>query len=379
MNEMMLALVIFTLFTNLLMILVIRAWASSNKIHYNAAKYLCLVFASFSLQMLEFLFTNMQVYQKYPALLMIFDPFILMFPFFISNYLLLINGIQLPKISWFFSWHFVIPFLYFLTTIPYIVGDPTYKFWFLENIYLREETVFTSKEGWPWLLMSRSQQFFIMGLATLIYWYRTRLLLPKPRNKTNELQRYTRYWLNSLFAIGLIIVCQCLIGYTNFTNILMTLLMLGYLWSLCYYFMTHLKHPKPPIRKDIKTPLSPQTELIQDPLNDKDEQLILIFECLKEALEAGLFKSKDLSLRNLSDKVGFRIQLCSKAINDIYGGSFYDWVNAYRVEEATRLLANKNANISMICHEVGFNSKSTFYSAFKKIEGVTPGQFMKRK
>jgi AraC-like DNA-binding protein len=375
----MLTMVIFTLFTNLLLILVIRAWVYSNKIHYSSAKYLCLVFISFSLQMLEFLFVNMQVYHKHPALLMIFDPFILMFPFFISNYLLLINGIELPKVSKIFALHFVIPFIYFVTTIPYIMEDPTYKAWFFENILRREETVFTPKVDWPWLLMSRSQQLLLMGSSTLIYWYRTRSLLPKPRNKTNDLQRYTRYWLNSLFAIGLIIVCQCLFGYTKFTNILMTLLMLGYLWSLCYYFMTYLKHPKPPTRKDMKITRPPQTDLIQDSFNQKDEQLILIFECLKETLEAGLYKSKDLSLRNLSDKVGFRIQLCSKAINDIYGGSFYDWVNAYRVEEATRLLTGKNANISIICHEVGFNSKSTFYSAFKKIEGVTPGQFIKSK
>ncbi len=60
------------------------------------------------------------------------------------------------------------------------------------------------------------------------------------------------------------------------------------------------------------------------------------------------------------------------------GTSFYDWLAAYRVEEAKRLLADPKAKlftIEQIAEEVGYNSKSAFNKAFKKFTGKTPSEY----
>jgi AraC-like DNA-binding protein len=53
-------------------------------------------------------------------------------------------------------------------------------------------------------------------------------------------------------------------------------------------------------------------------------------------------------------------------------------VNHYRIEKAKSLLLQSDQQVSRICYDVGFNSKSTFYAAFKKVTGVTPGAFRKQ-
>ena len=63
----------------------------------------------------------------------------------------------------------------------------------------------------------------------------------------------------------------------------------------------------------------------------------------------------------------------SQFLNEQMKANFRNYVNGYRVREARRLLAhNGKTSISSICYEVGFNSKSTFYTVFKEVTGKTP-------
>ncbi len=54
-------------------------------------------------------------------------------------------------------------------------------------------------------------------------------------------------------------------------------------------------------------------------------------------------------------------------------------INRYRIEEAMKRLVDQNSTGSLldIVYHAGFNSKSSFYNAFKKYTGMTPTQFKK--
>ena len=59
--------------------------------------------------------------------------------------------------------------------------------------------------------------------------------------------------------------------------------------------------------------------------------------------------------------------------------SFNDYVNSLRIEEAKVPLKNRdksNNTIESIGEIVGFNTKSQFYIAFKKITDVTPSKYL---
>ena len=60
--------------------------------------------------------------------------------------------------------------------------------------------------------------------------------------------------------------------------------------------------------------------------------------------------------------------------------SFPDYLNSFRIEEAKSYLKNPEFSkytIVSIGLEAGFNSKSSFYSVFKKTTGETPAAFKK--
>lgn len=97
---------------------------------------------------------------------------------------------------------------------------------------------------------------------------------------------------------------------------------------------------------------------------------------LTAALNADrLYADSDLSLRRLSDVTGVTKNHISETLSQHLGLNFFDFVNARRVEDARRLLADTDETVLAIAYEVGFNSRSTFNAAFKKHVGVTPREY----
>ena len=91
-----------------------------------------------------------------------------------------------------------------------------------------------------------------------------------------------------------------------------------------------------------------------------------------------LFTDPKLNLGLLSEYVGLNEKEVSRLINKEGHCNFYQLINRYRVGEFKRLLlSNKAKKLSFVglAEESGFNSKSTFYSAFKALEGQTPKQY----
>ena len=89
-----------------------------------------------------------------------------------------------------------------------------------------------------------------------------------------------------------------------------------------------------------------------------------------------------LTLADLSDLTGIGRHVLSKILNDVYEKNFFDFINSYRINEFKYLLDQSDSKLkthSAIALEAGFNSKSTFYTAFKKITGQTPKEYLKQK
>lgn len=88
----------------------------------------------------------------------------------------------------------------------------------------------------------------------------------------------------------------------------------------------------------------------------------------------------DLTLPQLAERLDCSVNHLSQVINAGFGMSFYDYVNGYRVRRAEAMLGAADAEARAILDvalAVGFNSSSTFYSAFKKVTGQTPAQYRK--
>ncbi|MFT5298603.1 MAG: AraC-like DNA-binding protein [Colwellia sp.] len=92
-----------------------------------------------------------------------------------------------------------------------------------------------------------------------------------------------------------------------------------------------------------------------------------------------LYLDSELSLSQLALQSGFSKHHLSQAINQCANKTFFDFINFLRVEHAKLLLQAENKmNILEVSVEAGFNSRSSFYNAFKKHTQLTPSQFKKK-
>jgi len=129
--------------------------------------------------------------------------------------------------------------------------------------------------------------------------------------------------------------------------------------------------------KPLKAKINSSDVLYQDDFTQKKkEKLLTYMEQEKPYLDF------DLTLQKLAKQIDIIDKELSVLINHHIGQHFFDFVNEYRIAEAKRLLENpdkKTLTILEILYQVGFNSKSSFYTAFKKITGKTPVLYRKER
>ncbi|WKD48204.1 helix-turn-helix domain-containing protein [Microbulbifer spongiae] len=91
-----------------------------------------------------------------------------------------------------------------------------------------------------------------------------------------------------------------------------------------------------------------------------------------------LFLTPTLTLADLAQHLGAAKRIVSTTINRHFGCNFFEFVNQYRIEEAKARLADpacEGQTVLEIMLAVGFNTKGTFNTLFKKRVGMTPTEF----
>ena len=88
--------------------------------------------------------------------------------------------------------------------------------------------------------------------------------------------------------------------------------------------------------------------------------------------------AENLSLTLLQERLHLNKYYISHLFNDKLKIRFNDYINALRINEACRFLANTESSITEISEQVGFNTLRTFNRAFMKHVGSSPSDYRKR-
>lgn len=105
----------------------------------------------------------------------------------------------------------------------------------------------------------------------------------------------------------------------------------------------------------------------------------LIYKNLLYQLEIKkVFLDSELSLKKLSAMIDTNQTYLSNVVNRYFECNLKGLLNRYRVEYAKELLRAGCSILENLPKKCGFASKSPFYTAFKKITGMTPIQYMTR-
>ncbi|MBP1993421.1 helix-turn-helix domain-containing protein [Paenibacillus eucommiae] len=98
---------------------------------------------------------------------------------------------------------------------------------------------------------------------------------------------------------------------------------------------------------------------------------------VKRYIEAH-FANPDLSLEHLNDEFHLNIKTLSRLFKEEFGEKFVDYLAKVRIEDAKQQLKEASTlSIQQIAQKVGYNNTFTFIRVFKKLVGVTPGEYRK--
>ncbi|WP_395046771.1 helix-turn-helix domain-containing protein [Flavobacterium sp.] len=122
--------------------------------------------------------------------------------------------------------------------------------------------------------------------------------------------------------------------------------------------------------------ISTEKESFETP---KLEEIVSQIELVKKyVLENESYLEPSLTIQELSQQVNIPVRDLSVLINHHMNQHFFDFINEYRIQKAMQILKNSSKSkltILEILYEVGFNSKSSFNTAFKKYTNKTPTEF----
>lgn len=103
-------------------------------------------------------------------------------------------------------------------------------------------------------------------------------------------------------------------------------------------------------------------------------------EILKEKMFTFIEKNyyDDIMLNDLADYLGFTPKYCSVLFPKLLGMNFKEFLNRYRITQATRILKeDPDILINDLAATVGFNSANSFIRVFRQYTGTTPGRYLK--
>lgn len=187
--------------------------------------------------------------------------------------------------------------------------------------------------------------------------------------KSMEMERHDVVWLRGLWmgvaVWGLAYFSNYVLGLTSY--LLGPLLYSGIIYVLSYYGLKHQRL----FQKSKKEKKYKNLNLSIEETERFKNKLFKIMEHDKPYLDP------DFTITKLSEMIAVPSYILSHIINDELMQNFPAFVNNYRIKEAQERLKDpawKHHKIASIAYECGFNSLSSFNTAFKKITNMTPSQ-----
>ncbi|UJH66398.1 helix-turn-helix domain-containing protein [Allomuricauda sp. SCSIO 65647] len=261
----------------------------------------------------------------------------------------------------------------------------------LPNFYLVsvEEKHIVLKGEDP-VLLELKLVYVILHLQVLFYLVASFVLVLHYRKLYLENHSDTR-WFNHrwLFQLVLFLSVDFLVSALKNTSLFLkrpilyeniavatNLLALG---LICWIVFKALRYPE--LFKGINSRLQLAKQIVKK--NNANHRLTEKERNLLEGLEKYMvqnepFMNPSLSISDLAEYLQVPSKELSILINHKIHKHFFDFVNEYRIEKAKSIFqssTDKKLTVLEVLYEVGFNSKSSFNTAFKKYTGLTPTQF----
>lgn len=244
-------------------------------------------------------------------------------------------------------WIQIFPFLILIIIISYLY--PYYDYLKLWKGYLIEGIY------WQWLFYLVISGYYIRDVFKSIF------------KKNNKISESDTWKISVYFGVFVIWVAYNTTAYTSYITGAISFTFILYILFLVLIFR----------RINNKN-----TKILKEKYADKKIEQSQASNYLKKIIELiekeKLYKNSNLKSSDIAQKVHLTTHQFSQLLNDNLGKNFAVFINEFRINEAKHMICvNSNLTLESIGYECGFNSKSTFYTTFKKVEGTTPSKYKK--
>ena len=218
-----------------------------------------------------------------------------------------------------------------------------------------------------WYAIALSGIFYVTWSAVLLKKHRNNI-----RDQFSDLEKVNLQWLQIL-TFGLGGIWFLVIFFRNemlvMAGMVIFVFLIGFFGVRQADMFTPNQLPADDNEQKKKYPKSGLTEEASGALHQELKRLMT---------EDALYRKSDLSINDLSSKLGVHPNYLSQIINQKEKKNFYDFVNTYRLEEFKRLIAvpkNQQFTLLSLAYDCGFSSKSSFNRYFKRVTGQTPSEY----
>lgn len=279
-----------------------------------------------------------------------------------------------------------------LHSIPFLLVNLVFIPRIYLSTYIERDTFVTILNQMPeiyliQILIEFQYVFYIVGVFIILKKYREIYLENYADSSTA-----TYKWLFQITCVFLIahsiVALKNILRYTGFREMFLWInVLVGAVALLitCWFIMKALNHPelfrgvnsKLKLAKDILPEVEEKTEC-KDVQNNAISSKILKLKQYMDDKEPYLDQS--LTIQELANQINIPVRDLSVLINHHMNQHFFDFVNEYRIKKAMGILKDHSKSqltVLEILYEVGFNSKSSFNTSFKKYTNLTPTAYRK--
>ena len=258
--------------------------------------------------------------------------------------------------------HFVPFFLVLAYQLPFYLQSKSYKLDVLNREIVNSLGVLP-----PWFnLFQIGYSITYLGL-TIITVRSFSKEYPNPGIRQKKMIRWVKVFVIGGTIYLFIVTVFKVLGLTqNFNYYMYEIFSIGMI-LLCIRFLTW-----PDTLKQIRPEKYGNSPLSKVEIDNYFDRIVKLME------EEKLFRKNDLKLKDIADQIQVSEYLVSQIVNQKTSQPFRKFVNVYRISLAKKMLNQKELSFSIegIANEVGFNSKTSFYSAFKEETKLTPTQYL---
>ena len=228
------------------------------------------------------------------------------------------------------------------------------------------------------------QQVYFTVSAMQVYRYRKTLpdiFSSYDKTKVTYVTKFiSLIWILNFITIGLYISLPSTQVEYVYLPLVLTVI---YFFILYYGFHYHSIFTHQSYESFVKGNVLSQQDVVPRSSSEQfvlDAETILLAKQVDDFIDENqLFTNPDLTIELLAKEIDIPLNRISHVINKGLKKNFFDLINEKRVEKSKVLLAERSGTITIeyVAYESGFNSRASFYRAFKKYLNSTPKDYLK--